>query len=188
MSTSSAGSSGFNSKRRPVRVSGLALAILSFQTLGMLSSLPVVVVIPTVTTAPRIGIIYSDIGTSPLYVLNGIWSASGPVPPKDDIIGGVSAIVWSLTLLPLCKYVSFLPLLYGSILTPCVMLHRSSSACTLELRKVGQTSLLVQRYLTCFWFFRRGRTFRTVSWDLSPEVFRKQSYSRLDDGRKEEAR
>jgi KUP system potassium uptake protein len=67
-----------------MHASGLALAILSFQTLG---------------------IIYSDIGTSPLYVLNGIWSASGPVPPKDDIIGGVSAIVWSLTILPLCKYV-----------------------------------------------------------------------------------
>jgi KUP system potassium uptake protein len=87
MSTSSADSSVLkpgHQKRRPVNVSGLALAILSFQTLG---------------------IIYSDIGTSPLYVLNGIWSATGPVPPKDDIIGGISAIVWSLTLLPLCKYV-----------------------------------------------------------------------------------
>lgn len=141
MSTSSAGSSIFNpghSKRRPVRVSGLALAILSFQTLGMLSSLPVVVrnVIPTAIPARRIGIIYSDIGTSPLYVLNGIWSSSGPVPPKDDIIGGISAIVWSLTLLPLCKYVSYLLFLYGSILKPCVMPPRSSSACILELRKV----------------------------------------------------
>src|SRR6266852_5033258 len=54
------------------------------------------------------GIIYSDIGTSPLYVLNGIWPSSGGVPSKEDIIGGVSAIVWSLTLLPLIKYVSFL--------------------------------------------------------------------------------
>jgi hypothetical protein len=53
-----------------------------------------------------IGIIYSDIGTSPLYVLNGIWPVSGPVPSKEDIIGGVSAIVWSLTLLPLLKYVN----------------------------------------------------------------------------------
>lgn len=51
------------------------------------------------------GIIYSDIGTSPLYVLNGIWPAAGPVPPAEDVIGGISAIIWSLTLLPLVKYV-----------------------------------------------------------------------------------
>ncbi|KAI0291239.1 potassium transporter [Multifurca ochricompacta] len=79
-------------KRSPLRASGLALAVLSFQTLG---------------------IIYSDIGTSPLYVLNGIWSASGTVPPKEDIIGAISAIVWSLTLIPLCKYV-FICLHFGT--------------------------------------------------------------------------
>ncbi|KAI9452350.1 potassium transporter [Lactarius psammicola] len=91
MSTASALASGDSSvhkpghpSRRPLHAAGFGLAILSFQTLG---------------------IIYSDIGTSPLYVLNGIWSSSGPVPPKDDIIGGVSAIIWSLTLLPLFKYV-----------------------------------------------------------------------------------
>jgi KUP system potassium uptake protein len=79
-------------ERRALRASGLALAILSFQTLG---------------------IIYSDIGTSPLYVLNGIWPASGPVPPKDDVIGAISAIVWSLTFLPLLKYV-FICLRFGT--------------------------------------------------------------------------
>ncbi|KAH9055386.1 potassium transporter [Lactarius vividus] len=87
MSTSSASSTIHkpdHSSRRPLHATGLALAILSFQTLG---------------------IIYSDIGTSPLYVLNGIWSSSGPVPPKEDVIGCISAIIWSLTLLPLCKYV-----------------------------------------------------------------------------------
>ncbi|KAH9066020.1 potassium transporter [Lactarius deliciosus] len=87
MSTASVGSSDLKPgrpSRRPLQAAGLALAILSFQTLG---------------------IIYSDIGTSPLYVLNGIWSSSGPVPPKDDVIGGISAIIWALTLLPLCKYV-----------------------------------------------------------------------------------
>lgn len=51
------------------------------------------------------GIIYSDIGTSPLYVLNGIWPGSGSVPSEEDVLGGISAIVWSLTLLPLVKYV-----------------------------------------------------------------------------------
>ena len=56
-----------------------------------------------------IGIIYSDIGTSPLYVLNGIWPSDGPVPSKEDVIGGISAIIWSLTLLPLLKYVNLRP-------------------------------------------------------------------------------
>ncbi|KAH9941952.1 potassium transporter [Amylocystis lapponica] len=70
--------------RSPVNAHGFALLALSFQTLG---------------------IIYSDIGTSPLYVLNGIWPSTGPVPSKEDVIGGISAILWSLTLLPLLKYV-----------------------------------------------------------------------------------
>ena len=42
---------------------------------------------------------------SPLYVLNGIWTTT---PPAEDVIGGISAIIWSLTLLPLLKYVSVL--------------------------------------------------------------------------------
>lgn len=83
---------GLGAKRSAVSVHGWALAMLSFQTLG---------------------IIYSDIGTSPLYVLNGIWPPSGPVPSREDIIGGVSAIVWSLTILPLCKYV-FICLRFGT--------------------------------------------------------------------------
>lgn len=70
-------------KRRPVKRAGMALAVMCFQTLG---------------------IIYSDIGTSPLYVLNGIWSYSPPAPQEDDVIGGLSAIIWSLTILPLIKY------------------------------------------------------------------------------------
>ncbi|KIM43016.1 hypothetical protein M413DRAFT_435192 [Hebeloma cylindrosporum] len=75
---------GLNTKRTAVRLGGLPLLALSFQTLG---------------------IIYSDIGTSPLYVLNGIWPASRDVPSKEDVIGSVSAIIWSLSLLPLLKYV-----------------------------------------------------------------------------------
>src|SRR5258706_2826447 len=43
---------------------------------------------------------------SPLYVLNGIWSTT---PSSEDAIGGVSAIIWSLTLLPLLKSVSVPP-------------------------------------------------------------------------------
>ncbi|THH28352.1 hypothetical protein EUX98_g5834 [Antrodiella citrinella] len=91
--SSAAPSAHISSQRRTaVDVRGLALIAFSFQTLG---------------------IIYSDIGTSPLYVLNGIWPASGPVPSEEDVIGGISAIIWSLTLLPLIKYV-FIALQFGT--------------------------------------------------------------------------
>src|SRR5258706_5412510 len=42
---------------------------------------------------------------SPLYVLNGIWQTT---PSAEDVVGGISAIIWALTLLPLLKYVSVL--------------------------------------------------------------------------------
>lgn len=42
---------------------------------------------------------------SPLYVLTTIFSTTGPAPNKEDVIGGISAIVWAFTLLPLLKYV-----------------------------------------------------------------------------------
>ncbi|KAF9029604.1 potassium transporter [Hymenopellis radicata] len=71
-------------RRTAIRLQGVALFRLSFQTLG---------------------IIYSDIGTSPLYVLNGIWPAADGVPSQEDVIGGISAIIWSITLIPLIKYV-----------------------------------------------------------------------------------
>ncbi len=50
-----------------------------------------------------LGIIYGDIGTSPLYVLNGIFGTT-TAPSAEDTIGAVSAIVWALTLVPLIKY------------------------------------------------------------------------------------
>ncbi|KAG8886271.1 hypothetical protein FRB98_001368 [Tulasnella sp. 332] len=83
MSSQPVGEAAYSSQRQALRLSGLALAYMTFQTFG---------------------VIYSDIGTSPLYVLNGIWPSSGPAPSEEDIIGGISAIVWSLTLVPLIKY------------------------------------------------------------------------------------
>lgn len=87
--------------RTALNVHGLALLTLSFQTIGMF----LFVFSYSSSLTKHVGIIYSDIGTSPLYVLNGIWPASGDVPSREDVIGGVSAIIWALTLLPLLKYV-----------------------------------------------------------------------------------
>jgi KUP system potassium uptake protein len=50
-----------------------------------------------------LGIIYGDIGTSPLYVFNSI--ISGRLVNEDLIIGTLSLIIWTLTLQTTIKYV-----------------------------------------------------------------------------------
>lgn len=50
-----------------------------------------------------LGIIYGDIGTSPLYVLNAI--VSGKVITENLVIGSLSLIIWTLTLQTTIKYV-----------------------------------------------------------------------------------
>ena len=50
-----------------------------------------------------LGIIYGDIGTSPLYVFNAI--IGGRVVNEDLILGTLSCIIWTLTLQTTIKYV-----------------------------------------------------------------------------------
>jgi KUP system potassium uptake protein len=50
-----------------------------------------------------LGIIYGDIGTSPLYVLNAI--VNGKVITPELVIGTLSLIIWTLTLQTTIKYV-----------------------------------------------------------------------------------
>ncbi|MDP4285905.1 MAG: KUP/HAK/KT family potassium transporter [Bacteroidota bacterium] len=50
-----------------------------------------------------LGIIYGDIGTSPLYVLNAI--IRDKVVSQELILGGLSCIIWTLTLQTTIKYV-----------------------------------------------------------------------------------
>ncbi|MGG7035541.1 MAG: KUP/HAK/KT family potassium transporter [Flavobacterium sp.] len=50
-----------------------------------------------------LGIIYGDIGTSPLYVMKAIIGTHNIVP--DVILGGISAVFWTLTLQTTVKYV-----------------------------------------------------------------------------------
>lgn len=50
-----------------------------------------------------LGIIYGDIGTSPLYVFNAI--INGRVVNEELIIGSLSCIIWTLTLQTTIKYV-----------------------------------------------------------------------------------
>ncbi len=50
-----------------------------------------------------LGIIYGDIGTSPLYVFNAI--TQGRIVSEDLILGSLSCIIWTLTLQTTLKYV-----------------------------------------------------------------------------------
>jgi KUP system potassium uptake protein len=49
-----------------------------------------------------VGVIYGDIGTSPLYVFSSTFT--GP-PSRTDLLGALSLIIWSLTLMVTVKYV-----------------------------------------------------------------------------------
>lgn len=50
-----------------------------------------------------IGIVYGDIGTSPLYVYASTFTNG--INNIDDILGVLSLIFYTLTLIPLVKYV-----------------------------------------------------------------------------------
>ncbi|RKP12941.1 potassium transporter, partial [Piptocephalis cylindrospora] len=50
-----------------------------------------------------LGVIYGDIATSPLYVFGGIFDSSSP-PSADRVLGVISCIIWSLTLILILKY------------------------------------------------------------------------------------
>ena len=54
-----------------------------------------------------IGIVYGDIGTSPLYVMKSILEGNGGISAvnEDFIIGALSLVIWTITLLTTIKYV-----------------------------------------------------------------------------------
>ncbi|MGI5128280.1 potassium transporter Kup [Pseudonocardia sp. CA-107938] len=56
-----------------------------------------------------LGIVFGDIGTSPLYAMQTVFSIDGGVvtPSPDDVYGVASLIFWSLTLVVTVKYVVF---------------------------------------------------------------------------------
>ncbi|MBK7214863.1 MAG: KUP/HAK/KT family potassium transporter [Bacteroidales bacterium] len=52
-----------------------------------------------------LGIVYGDIGTSPLYVMKAIVAGAGDSIDRDFILGAISCIIWTLTLQTTLKYV-----------------------------------------------------------------------------------
>ena len=51
------------------------------------------------------GIVFGDIGTSPLYVMKAILSGARGAIETDFILGAISCIIWTLTLQTTVKYV-----------------------------------------------------------------------------------
>ena len=57
-------------------------------------------------TLAALGIVYGDIGTSPLYAVKETFNPNHGIPlSADTIVGGVSAIFWSLMIVVSLKYV-----------------------------------------------------------------------------------
>ncbi len=54
-----------------------------------------------------IGIVYGDIGTSPMYVMKSILEGNGGIAHVDEafIVGSLSLVIWTITLLTTFKYV-----------------------------------------------------------------------------------
>src|SRR5215204_7718848 len=59
-------------------------------------------------TLTALGVVYGDIGTSPLYALRECFKAEyGIAPTHDNVVGVLSLILWSLILVVSIKYIAF---------------------------------------------------------------------------------
>jgi len=50
-----------------------------------------------------LGIVYGDIGTSPLYAMDQLFSGRADVP-ATEVLGGVSLVIWTITIIVAVKY------------------------------------------------------------------------------------
>ncbi|RWL46574.1 MAG: potassium transporter Kup [Mesorhizobium sp.] len=54
-----------------------------------------------------LGVVYGDIGTSPIYAFREALHASSSSVARNDVLGVLSLIVWALTIIVTIKYVAF---------------------------------------------------------------------------------
>jgi KUP system potassium uptake protein len=55
-----------------------------------------------------IGVVYGDIGTSPLYTLKEAFGPHGVAPTPDNVLGVLSLVFWSLIVVVSIKYATFI--------------------------------------------------------------------------------
>jgi KUP system potassium uptake protein len=60
-----------------------------------------------VTSLTALGIVFGDIGTSPLYTLKTVLNLTGGTPTPDVVLGVLSLILWTLIVITSIKYVIF---------------------------------------------------------------------------------
>ena len=59
-------------------------------------------------TIGALGIVYGDIGTSPLYAMDQLFlGRAGGAQTPADVLGGVSLVIWTITLIVAVKYAIF---------------------------------------------------------------------------------
>lgn len=51
-----------------------------------------------------LGVVYGDLGTSPLYVFSDVFSKVS-IDSEVDVLGALSVVMYTIALLPLAKYV-----------------------------------------------------------------------------------
>ena len=54
-----------------------------------------------------LGVVFGDIGTSPLYTLKTVLGLTGPHPDPTATLGALSLVIWTLIIVTSVKYVSF---------------------------------------------------------------------------------
>src|SRR5947199_1646960 len=61
-------------------------------------------------TLGALGVVFGDIGTSPLYALQTVFSADNHAvkPTEGDVYGVLSLVFWAITLIVSVKYVTFI--------------------------------------------------------------------------------
>ena len=56
-------------------------------------------------TIGALGIVYGDIGTSPLYAMDALFlGRAGGAQTPAEVLGGVSLLIWTITLIVAIKY------------------------------------------------------------------------------------
>ncbi|MBV9043664.1 MAG: potassium transporter Kup [Alphaproteobacteria bacterium] len=100
-----------------------------------------------VLTLAALGVVYGDIGTSPLYaVRESVLATGGATPSQAAILGAVSLIFWSLALVVTVKYVMLIMRAdnqgEGGILALSALAHRSRGLSRRAKSAIGIVAIL----------------------------------------------
>jgi KUP system potassium uptake protein len=61
----------------------------------------------TALSVAALGVVFGDIGTSPLYTLKTVLNLAGQKPDSFTVLGSLSLVIWTLILITSIKYVAF---------------------------------------------------------------------------------